>query len=407
MTLNSENIFNKLLTLSAEDFNAAQGRCFGLVYYHSKEHDELMRKVASHFYYKNAVSATPFPSVNHINQALIKHSLALFNAPPNAGACVTSGATESNYLAIKAYRDKALSLNKQGPFNIVTSVVAHPSIFKAAQALGVEVLKVSLKEHLWTVDVEQLSSTLNTKTIAVVLNAPSYLYGVCDPITEITDITIKHNIPVHIDAAIGGLFYPFMDKKEKLAQSLDLRNIGISSICFDFHKYGYSLHGAAMLLYQNALDMSFQYFIDDNYCGVTYLSETFLGSRSAVPSATALASYEALHSQGFKQSVELIMKMRDKVCSFINDNPHLDLAIKPEIGMLVISSKSKSIQSIQEKLFDRGWFVSRIQIPFALHLILSPIHELVIDNFIEDLDHAVEQAEKEKIHTKAYVYGRK
>lgn len=395
------------MALAKDDFLVCNGRCFGLAYYHSKEHDALLRQVASHYYYKNEVSPTPFPSVERIHQALVTHSLNLFKAREHASGCVTSGATESNYLVIKAYRDKALSLNKKGPFNIVTSIAAHPSLFKAAQALGVAVIKVHLQPHSFTVDAEQLLGKLNANTILVVLHAPSYLYGVCDPISMITEMTAKKNIPVHIDAAIGGLFYPFMQEKPKFSETLDLNNKGVSSICFDFHKYGYSLHGAAMLLYQDAEDMTFQYFTDNDYCGVTYLSETFLGSRSLVPSATALASYEALYPQGFFQSVEKIMMMKDKLCAFIESHPHLDLVLKPEIGMIAITSKTKSIQNIQEKLHEKKWFASRIQQPEALHIILTPIHEYFINDFIEDLDQATIQAETEKIQKRAYVYGKK
>ena len=38
----------------------------------------------------------------------------------------------------------------------------------------------------------------------IVASAPSYPHGVIDPITELGQLALKHNLPLHVDSCLGG-----------------------------------------------------------------------------------------------------------------------------------------------------------------------------------------------------------
>ena len=46
---------------------------------------------------------------------------------------------------------------------------------------------------------------LYSNTIALVGSAPQYPHGIIDPIKEIGQLGLELNIPVHVDACLGGL----------------------------------------------------------------------------------------------------------------------------------------------------------------------------------------------------------
>src|SRR3546814_9115764 len=72
-------------------------------------------------------------------------ALRLFNAGDEAGGTFTSGGTESQLLAVKAARNRALTERPElARPSIVVPRSCHPSIDKAAHYLGLDVRRVPI-----------------------------------------------------------------------------------------------------------------------------------------------------------------------------------------------------------------------------------------------------------------------
>jgi glutamate/tyrosine decarboxylase-like PLP-dependent enzyme len=84
---------------------------------------------------------------------------------------------------------------------------------------------------------------------------------VIDPIAQLGEIAQAHNIPLHIDACIGGFVLPFIEKLGYPVSVFDFRVPGVTSISADIHKYGYAAKGASALLYRDMSYMKYQFFI--------------------------------------------------------------------------------------------------------------------------------------------------
>lgn len=67
-------------------------------------------------------------------------------------------------------------------------------------------------------------------------SAPNFPYGTIDSIEAIAALGQKHNIPVHVDACLGGFLIPFMKRAGYPLKPFDFRVKGVTSISADPHK---------------------------------------------------------------------------------------------------------------------------------------------------------------------------
>jgi len=67
-------------------------------------------------------------------------------------------------------------------------------------------------------------------------SAPNYPYGTMDDIESISELGVKYNIPVHVDACLGGFIIAFMACAGYTLPLFDFRLPGVTSISADTHK---------------------------------------------------------------------------------------------------------------------------------------------------------------------------
>jgi cysteine desulfurase len=129
---------------------------------------------------------------------------ALIGAEPDE-ICFTSGATESNNLAI---RGGARSLAGKGR-HVVVSAIEHASVLEPARALerdGFEVTSVGVDGE-GLVDVAAVRGALRPDTVLVSVMAANNEIGTVQPVTEIGAVCRERGIVFHTDAvqALGRL----------------------------------------------------------------------------------------------------------------------------------------------------------------------------------------------------------
>ena len=57
--------------------------------------------------------------------------------------------------------------------------------------------------------------------------------------------------------------------------------------------------------------------------------------------------------------------------------------------LLAIKSGQIDLYAVADVMDDRGWHLNRNTRPYGLHLMLSPIHGEIVDEFLDDLANAV------------------
>jgi len=148
----------------------------------------------------------------------------LINVERKESIIFTSGATESNNMAIKgiAYR------NKERGSHIITSSIEHMSVLNPCKFLTTKGFKVTFLpvDQYGFVDLKSLEEELTGETILVSIMYANGEIGTIQPIKEISQIVHSKNAYLHVDAAAANGQAPIDVKNE----GIDLLTISSNDI---------------------------------------------------------------------------------------------------------------------------------------------------------------------------------
>lgn len=114
----------------------------------------------------------------------------------------TSGATESNNLAILGLAEEGIRSNRR---HLITTAIEHKAVlepFEEMARLGFEVQVLPVQPD-GRFDLQRLADALRPDTLLVSTMQVNNETGVLQPLTEVTEILANHNAWWHVDAAQG------------------------------------------------------------------------------------------------------------------------------------------------------------------------------------------------------------
>ena len=127
------------------------------------------------------------------------HVVSLVNASRNE-IIFTSGATESNNIAILGLKDYGLKNNKK---HIITSAIEHKAVLEPIQELekvGFEVDIINVDKS-GRVNQKDIKDKLREDTLLISIMGVNNETGVIQPINEIIEVIKDHDCYFHVDAA--------------------------------------------------------------------------------------------------------------------------------------------------------------------------------------------------------------
>lgn len=136
----------------------------------------------------------------------------------------TSGATESNNIAILGLRQYAVESNKK---HIITTKIEHKSVLEPIEALakdGFDITYLSVDEN-GLIDLNALTNSLQNDTVLVSIMHVNNETGSVQPLEQICNCLENHEVYLHVDAAQSFGKY-----------STDLKNHRIDLISASGHK---------------------------------------------------------------------------------------------------------------------------------------------------------------------------
>ena len=291
--------YTKVLSLMKQygvnDANWKKGKTFSLVYHRDDTHTKFLQKAFELYFDENGLNPMAFKSLKTFEHEVVKMAAHMLHAPQEACGTMTSGGTESCLLAVKTYRDMARALRPwiRKPEMVVPESI-HVAFEKGAEYFDVKIVRAPLDNN-FTVDVKAVEKLINRNTILIVGSAPCYPYGVIDPIDELSKIALKHKLPLHVDACLGGFLLPFIEEIGYTLPPYDFRVPGVTSMSADVHKYGFSAKGASVIVYRSIEYLRHQFFIYEDWRGGVFASPALLGTR---PGGTIAAAWAAMVAQG-------------------------------------------------------------------------------------------------------------
>lgn len=335
-------------------------------------------------------SGSAFPSLARMESEVVAIGLDLLDAPASACGNMTSGGSESIFLAVKTCRDQV----RAGGGDTVGSEVlvprsAHPAFDKAAGYLDLKVTRIPVDSD-FRADIGAMRAAISRRTIMIVGSAPCFPYGVIDPIEDLGEIAEQHNLWLHVDACVGGYFAPFARLNGIDLPAFDFSLPAVRSISADLHKYGYAAKGASTIFHRSEEQRRHQLFSCDQWPVGTMETPSTTGTRPGGAIAAAWAVLHYLGESGYREKTQQVIEARERLQSAIEGMPSLKVVADPQLGLIAYTSPTLDIYAVSELMARRGWVSPLLDEPKAIHLMLSPQHLTVIDEYIADLVGSVE-----------------
>ena len=352
----------------------------GIIYYNNQNHFDLLFKVFKKYAFTNPLHPDVFPTIREMEIDIINMMVKQFWGDEETCGNVTSGGTESILLACYTYREWGRKEYGITNPNIVAFHSVHPAFDKACHYFGIKLTKVS--------SVYWMKKRTNHNTICVVGSAPTYAYGIMDPISEISHYCAFWKIPFHVDCCMGGFLVPFLDQN-----AVQFLNPGITSISADSHKYGNTFKGSSILLFRNYSFKKHQHFVKTDWEGGIYATPTLLGSKSGALIATTWASMLAIGAEKYRKIAMDIKSKLERIKKQFKNNPDIEIIGNPTINIIAFKSSKIDIYKVVSKM--DGWNLSILTNPPAFHFCITSLHTYsIIDTFIDHLQKAVNEVKK-------------
>jgi glutamate/tyrosine decarboxylase-like PLP-dependent enzyme len=398
-----DDIYKELSTMAREE-NARwkSGQASGTFYHAGDEHRKYLNKVFSLFSHVNTIQFDLCPSMFKMESEIISMTANMLNCDavkehtPEDEVCgtMTSGGSESIMMAMKVYRDRGRAEKNISEPEIIMPHTAHPAFDKSGKYFGIKMVHIPVTEPDYRVDPKAVEAKINENTVAIVGSAGNYPYGLIDPLEELSDIALKHNVGFHVDGCLGGFILPWIEKLGYDVPIFDFRLPGLTSMSADTHKYGFALKGTSVVLYRNNKLRRYQYFNVPDWPGGMYASPTGAGSRSGGLTAATWSSMVYLGEAGYLKSARAIMKVADKIKKGVQSIPELILIGEPTF---VISFRSEEIDiyHVNDFMKTKGWRFNCLQLPPAMHFCVTMPQTFVpgvAEKMIKNLKEGVEYA---------------
>jgi len=382
----------------SETENAAweSGQCSGTMYCGDHGHYDFLNEAFSYFSYVNSLQRDMCPSSTKFEAEVIAMTLDMLNASAlsdsSAVGLVTSGGSGSIAHAILAYRE--YNTDKVGRPNVIKPETAHPAFDKACHLFGVELRVAPIDPITTQVDTDWVKKNIDKNTVALIGSACNYGYGTIDPITELGQIALEHEIGLHVDGCLGGFILPFGRELGYDIAPFDFAVPGVTTISADTHKYGYALKGTSVLCFADQALRNSQYFYQPDWSGGKYCSPGMDGSRSAGLLAATWAAMVQLGRSGYRGYAEQIFATSRSMQEVILSHDSLRILGNPSF-LFSFTSDEFDVYHVNDFLRTKGWRLNGQQYPNALHMAVTrpQTQPGVVERWRTDIADAVEYAQ--------------
>ncbi|MXO81801.1 aminotransferase class V-fold PLP-dependent enzyme [Altererythrobacter aestiaquae] len=386
-----EDVREILIERGLGDAKWRDGKTAVYVFNAGPEVAEVQHHAYSLYMSENGLGPIAFPSLAQMEREVIEMALSILHGPEGATGAMTSGGTDSITMAIKTARDYARATKSlSGTANIVLPQSAHPAFDKAAHLMDIEVRRIALKEDgSYEADPAAMGDACDTQTIMMVGSAPNFPHGVIDPIEDLGEVAASKDVWLHTDACVGGYFAPFARMNGVSVPPFDFEVTAVHSISADLHKYGYAAKGASTVLFRSEELYRHMPFNMREWSGAPMLTPTLAGTRPGGAISAAWAVMNVLGVEGYREKQGLVCTARERAEAGIKALG-FEVLGNPVLGLIAFRHPGHDNFAIYSEMYRKGWFTSITTQPPSLHLMLSPKHAEVIDDYIADLGECAE-----------------
>jgi glutamate/tyrosine decarboxylase-like PLP-dependent enzyme len=386
-------ILAELRSAGAGDVRWDEGRLFSLVYGVSDEHERLLADAYGAYISTNGLGAgVVFRSLGRLEREVIGGTLAMLHHPDGAGS-LTSGGTESIIMGMRAAKTarRAAGTLPDRP-EVIAPASAHPAFEKAGELMDLTLVRTPLRADT-TADVEAVRAAITPRTIALVGSAPNYPFGTVDDIPALAALAAERGLHFHTDACVGGFALPWLERAGHTMPCFDFRVPGVTTISADIHKYGFAARGTSLILYRSRELRRLATFRLGTWVGGPYVTPTLAGSR---PGGAIAAAWAVTRYFGRRGYTDLHVALHAAARRYMDAVRAAGFRVlgDPAMSLFAFAATDETldVNAVADVMLGRGWAIMRQPTtPASLHLLLTPRHAPIADDFARDLAEAVRE----------------
>jgi len=362
---------------------------------------------------KNAIDKSEYPSTIELENRCVNMIADLWKAPKNdfvgtstvgsSEACMLAG------LAMKfSWRSQAqrlgLDITKKKP-NLVISSGYQICWEKFCVYWDIELRAVPMSANNLSLDVYKAMSLVDEYTIGVVGILGQTYTGMFDNISllnsaiETYNQGTEHKVYIHVDAASGGLFVPFVDPE--LAWDFRLKNV--ISINTSGHKYGLVYPGIGWIVWRSKSYLPKELIFEVSYLGGKMPTMAINFSRSASQIIGQYYNFLRLGHDGYTKVHLHTQNIAVYLSSELEKTGLFDIINAGEsIPVVCFKMKDKStawtLYNLSDRLEMKGWQIPVYSLPDDMGATVvsrivcrSDMSLNLAERFIEDLKIAVQK----------------
>lgn len=399
-TLNEKPMSEKELSEKAlflakkEEIYSKSGTVSGNYYYPADhQHRKFVENNCNKFMYANPLHFDQCLGPIQVEKEIISYMKHFFNGNEETYGTVTSGGTESIFLAAYALREHARRIGIDQP-EIITNQMAHAAIFKACYYLNMKIIIIKTDHLTGMCSSQDLINKMNSNTIGFYLSGINYATGIVDQVGEINNYLLgkKNNsdpvnekikkkfnhIGIIVDSCLGG----YMTATSAYLNDgrfpiIDFRLRKVFAITSDPHKYGQGPKGCSVVLFKNIYLKRCSTFMLADWTGGIYGTPTITGSRSALPSVGSWLSLKKLGMEGIIKCYKQITECIDHLKIEINGIPELYVIGNPKGCSIAFTvsptfSKKFNIMILNDLIKKKyGFSMSICNHPISIHISIT------------------------------------
>ncbi|MDU7968507.1 MAG: glutamate decarboxylase, partial [Paeniclostridium sordellii] len=274
--------------------------------------EEEATKLMSETLEKNAIDKSEYPQTTEMENRCVDMIANLWNAPKDMNYIGTStvGSSEACMLGGMAmkfrWRNRAeklgIDVTKKKP-NLVVSSGYQVCWEKFCVYWDIEMRTVPMDEEHMSLNIDKVLDYVDDYTIGIAALLGITYTGKFDDIKALDEVveeynkTAKISLPIHVDAASGGLFTPFIDPELEW----DFRLKNVVSISTSGHKYGLVYPGIGWVVWKDEEYLPKELIFEVSYLGGSMPTMAINFSRSASQVIGQYYNFLRLGFEGYRQ----------------------------------------------------------------------------------------------------------
>ena len=365
----------------------------------------------------NLVDEDEYPQLKVIEDRVIAMQADLFNAPEDCEptGVTTIGSSEAIMLGLLAHkwtwRKKRLAEGKDiSKPNVIFGADVHTCWEKFARYFEVEMRVIPLKPGDFIITADEVEPLIDENTIAVGAIVGTTFTGQVDDVQGINQLLLKlkketgQDIPIHVDAASGGLVMPFVAPKFKWDFRLDqVRSINVSN-----HKFGLVYGGLGSVIFKDKSDLPEELPFEINYLGGVMTNYSLNFSKNSGNLIAQYYNFLRFGKAGYRKIMNAVMANAHLIEEYLVNSGYFkmltDTKYLPVVVVELKDSSKYTVFDISYEMKKNGWIIPAYSLPknadktCVLRMVIKEnfSHDLA-EKLIEDIKDVISKFESGEI----------